>query len=60
MVRIGESEVEAAADTDVHFTGEGVVGGGGIVAGARTAWVAASVAGGRFGGIMNKSCSSLI
>lgn len=53
MVRIAESEVEAAADTEVHFTGEGTAGGGGMVAGERRACVAERTAGGRLGGIMN-------
>ena len=59
MVRMGESEVEAAAATDVHFTGDGVVDGGGMFAGANTACVAVRIAGGRFGGKMKCSCSSL-
>ena len=57
--RIGESDVDAAADTDCHFTGEGVAGAGGKFAGARTVWVAASKAVGRLGGMMKCSCSSL-
>ena len=47
---MGESEVEAAAATDVHFTGDGVVDGGGMFAGANTACVAVRIAGGKFGG----------
>ena len=59
IVRIGESEVDAEAETDVHFTGDGAEGGGGSVAGAKTACVAVRMAGGRLGGMIKRSCSSL-
>ena len=49
-VKMGESDVDAAAATEVHFTGDGVVAGGGMFAGASTACVAVRMAGGRFGG----------
>ena len=41
-VRMGESDEEAAAAVDTHFTGDGVTGAGGRVAGANKAWVANS------------------
>lgn len=58
-VRMGESEVDAAADTDCHFTGDGTGGGGGMLAGASTFCVAVKMVAGRFGGIRKCSCSSL-
>lgn len=58
-VRIGASELEAAGETDVHFTGDGTAGGGGRFAGASTACVAERIVDGRLGGIRNSNCSSL-
>ena len=58
-MRIGESDVDAVADTDCHFTGEGTAGAGGGFAGARRAWVAVRIGAGTFGGMMKLSCSSL-
>jgi hypothetical protein len=39
MVKMGWSNDHAPGDADCHFTGEGVVGVGGKVVGARRAWV---------------------
>jgi hypothetical protein len=59
MVRIGESIEKEFEGDDVHLTGEGVVGGGGRVAGASTDSVSVSTAGGRLGG-MRKCRHSLL
>ena len=50
-VRIGASEEDCAAGTDVHLTGEGTDEAAGRLAGASAFCVAVRTAIGRFGGM---------
>ncbi len=58
-MRIGASDDDCDAGTEVHLTGEGTADDGGRVAGARTFCVAVRTGAGRFGGTMKCMWSSL-
>ena len=58
-MRYGVSEDHELVGAVTHFTGDGVSGGGGSVAGARRDLVKIKTEDGRFGGITKWSISSL-
>ena len=60
MERMGKSVDQVLDGSDFHFTGDGVSGEGGSIAGARRDFVAESTLSDRFGGIRKCKCSSLV
>ena len=59
MVRMGVSNDHAFEGGVIHFTVEGVAGGGGRVVGANTDWVKDRTEGSMLGGMMKCTAPSL-